>query len=398
MAVGAVAVAVGVAVGGSSASPLPSPSVMPSPWASPPARMPCGPGPAGTRRVADGAVAQRAGVALQGDVLDIVVGLDAGQDGVRAAVARLAVQAAVPHRVAVALAGVLGILGGVAGSAARLVDPRAAVSLATSLCRRDSWCRSCPLNTSRRAGTGSAGRDGRGSSCSCLRSSQPRIVAESTLSIDAWAAAQKRRSAAAAPSGACLLCMARDRLGMPGLPGAPSAFEPWQAAHSTGRDPIRLVSSSLSCKVRMFVSVCQCGPARHAVAVAGVAAHLGGHRRDRDRLREHRAGRTIAGDQVGLLVGIPVLRAGPRRAVEIGRQRHALDHEVVAAACIVPDNPFPVRPTLGQGQRRTAAACCQKSVFPAEYVLSMMLYSIVTPLVMICGSGPCRTSCAHSVL
>ena len=77
-------------------------------------------------RVADGAGVERAGMALQRDVLNIVVVLDRGQDGVRAAVARFAVEPAMTHRVPIELARLLAILGGMAGLTAWLIDPGAA--------------------------------------------------------------------------------------------------------------------------------------------------------------------------------------------------------------------------------------------------------------------------------
>ena len=134
------------------------------------------------------------------------------------------------------------------------------------------------------------------------------MVDESALAINAWAAASQGE-AAASPPGACRLCMARDRLGSSGLPGMPRAFEPWQLAHSTGREPIRLVSSSLSCSVRMLVStfpvrIPSCMPSAWQVsqrisvetgATVVVSASTC-------------AGGAVPGDQLGHLIGIPILR------------------------------------------------------------------------------------------
>ena len=82
--------------------------------------------------MADGAFGDRAGIALQGDRLDVVARLPAGQDGVRAVVAGLAVQSAVPGGVAVERVRVFGVLWAVAGriAAARLVYPGDAVLVA----------------------------------------------------------------------------------------------------------------------------------------------------------------------------------------------------------------------------------------------------------------------------
>ena len=82
----------------------------------------------------NGTVVEGARVALQSDVLQIIVRLIGRQDGVRAAVAGFTVEAAVSHRIAIAFARILGKLSRVASGAAREIDPRSP-SRIRHLCR-----------------------------------------------------------------------------------------------------------------------------------------------------------------------------------------------------------------------------------------------------------------------
>ena len=79
--------------------------------------------------VTHSAVLQGACEALQRDDLHVVARLGAGQDGVGAVVAGLAIQPAMAGGLAEQLARVLGKLGSVAVAAARLVDPGPAVGI-----------------------------------------------------------------------------------------------------------------------------------------------------------------------------------------------------------------------------------------------------------------------------
>lgn len=83
----------------------------------------------GLRQVANGALVQRAGVALQVDHLDRIARLGAGSNGVRAVMAGFTVQPTVPGGVTIQDIVLLEAGLGVAVIAARLVQPRIGILL-----------------------------------------------------------------------------------------------------------------------------------------------------------------------------------------------------------------------------------------------------------------------------
>ena len=72
----------------------------------------------------NGTVVEGARVALQSDILQIIVRLIGRQDSMRAAVAGFTIETAVSHGVPVAFARILGKLCRMASGAPREIDPR----------------------------------------------------------------------------------------------------------------------------------------------------------------------------------------------------------------------------------------------------------------------------------